>query len=113
MLVPLAGPLDADVAENIGNFLFNNVPRWYTSQIVSTAEYLGIWLGPRANTKNWINQISKLIDRTDLIGAAAPPTCIAIGTYNVKAITVLSHPSQFLLPPRISELEKNTPLLNL
>ena len=33
-----------------------------------------------ANTKNWISQISKLIDRTDLISAAAPPTCIAIGT---------------------------------
>eukprot|EP00973_Karenia_brevis_P084627 11743545-Karenia_brevis.AAC.1 len=56
-------------------------------------------MGPAANTKNWIPQISKLIDRTDLISSSAPPTAIAVGTYNVKAVTVLSYPAQFLPPP--------------
>eukprot|EP00973_Karenia_brevis_P035813 4942046-Karenia_brevis.AAC.1 len=53
-------------------------------------------MGPAAESKNWVPQISKLIDRTDLISSASPPTAIAVGTDNVKAITVLSHPAQFL-----------------
>eukprot|EP00973_Karenia_brevis_P008005 1085614-Karenia_brevis.AAC.1 len=72
---------------------------WQSFNVVATAEYLGIWMGPAASTKNWVPQIAKLLDRTHLINSSAAPTSVAIGTYNIKGITVLSYPSQFLPPP--------------
>ena len=82
---PESGPL-----QFLRNFLNKHIPSWANFQITDAAEYLGIWLGPKAGIKNWVAQIAKLLDRTVLISDAGPPTSLAIGTYNAKAVTVLS-----------------------
>ena len=99
-LIPLSAPLSPELVQSVYNYLCTYLPAWSSFNIVATAEYLGIWMGPAANTRNWVPQISKLLDRTNLIHASAPPTALAVGTYNVKAITVLSYPAQFLPPPK-------------
>eukprot|EP00973_Karenia_brevis_P073395 10196365-Karenia_brevis.AAC.1 len=98
-IIPLATPISAIVIQQIKDFLNAQIPAWQQFNITATAEYLGIWMGPSANTRQWTSQISKYIDRTNLIAESAPPTAIALGTYNMKAITVLSYPAQFLPTP--------------
>ena len=100
-LIPLSAPLSPELVQTVYSFLCKYIPAWSDFKIVATAEYLGIWLGPAASTRNWVPQISKLLDRTNIIHASAPPTALAVGTYNVKALTVLSYPAQFIPPPLI------------
>ena len=48
-----------------------------------------------------------LLDRINIISAAAPTFTLASGTYSIKAITTFSYPAQFLpLPPNITKIEK-------
>ena len=101
-LILLAPDPDSNFLQFLCDFLNQQIPSWANFQVTDAAEYLGIWLGPKAETENWVTQIAKLLDRTALISDAGPPTSLAIGTYNVKAVTVLSYPTQFFPPPKYS-----------
>ena len=101
-IIPLFSALSDSVVYNIRALLTSSLPAWQDFNIVATAEYLGIWLGPNAASRNWTTPLGKQHDRVNAIASAAPPTALAIGIYNVKAITTLSYPSQFLPPPQTS-----------
>eukprot|EP00973_Karenia_brevis_P038639 5332368-Karenia_brevis.AAC.1 len=62
-VVPLFAPFSDAVVKLIRDFLASQLPAWLEFQIVPTAEYLGIWLGPAAGTKNWVTQNGKWRER--------------------------------------------------
>ena len=98
-MLPLAGPLTEALRLALPNYLTQHVPSWMDFQISDSAEYLGIWFGPGANSKNWTPQGWEFLERVSAIAQAGPATKLAVQTYNNKAITVFSYPAQFLPPP--------------
>ena len=48
VLVPLSATMDPIIIQGLRAFLAAHVPAWLSFTIDSTAEYLGIWLGPTA-----------------------------------------------------------------
>ena len=98
-LVPLSAPLTPDLRNTINIFLRDEVPEWLAFCIVDTAEYLGIWIGPGAGSRNWTAQCAGFLGVTNLIQQAGCPTALAVSTYNLKAISKLSYPAQFLASP--------------
>eukprot|EP00973_Karenia_brevis_P091104 12405859-Karenia_brevis.AAC.1 len=57
VLVPLSAPLAPQTLENIRDFLQAQIPEWLSMRIASSAEYLGIWLGPDAQEHYWSSQL--------------------------------------------------------
>ena len=99
-IVPLFAPCTPDTTMYIRDYLVQYRLAWKDFSITATAEYLGVWLGPAAATRNWSAQLGKFCNRINIIASSAPPTCIAVGTYNIKAVTTLSYPAQFLPSPQ-------------
>eukprot|EP00973_Karenia_brevis_P075461 10481041-Karenia_brevis.AAC.1 len=56
-------------------------------------------IGPSSDQFHWVPQITKFIERVQLIRDSGVATSLAIKTYNLKAATVFSYPAQFLPPP--------------
>ena len=59
--------------ENVANARVafeNECPRSKDCTIADTAKYLGIWLGPNAESRQWIEQSTKYMTRTDRWHAA-------------------------------------------
>ena len=76
------------------------VPAWGRFNILPCAKYLGIWLGPKAGTKQWHEQADKWRTRARAISEmnlSGVPTALL---YNCRAITVLSYAAQFN-PPKV------------
>ena len=53
-LVPLFAACTHDTILYIHNYLNMHVPAWRDFNVAATAEYLGIWFGPAAGTRNWL-----------------------------------------------------------
>eukprot|EP00973_Karenia_brevis_P046499 6449363-Karenia_brevis.AAC.1 len=106
-LVPLSAPLSLHVIDSLRCFLRENIPPWAEFNIAATAEYLGIWLGPGAAAHQWTAQIAKFLQRINVISDAGVAPSLAVKAYNLKAVTVMTYPAQFLAPPpQITKLEK-------
>ena len=100
-------PLSPHVISCIRDFLVAHTPSWHMFNIVRTAEYLGVWIGPAAPPKQWSNVDSDYIKRVDAIAAANVASSLAVRTHNSKGINKYSYLSQFLPPPPyIRRLEK-------
>eukprot|EP00973_Karenia_brevis_P077689 10796939-Karenia_brevis.AAC.1 len=106
-LVPVSAPLSIQVVSSLREYLHRYVPSWVSFNISSAAEYLGIWMGPKAGEKQWVQQIDKYLARVNAIAAAEASTLLSTKAYNIKALPVLSYPAQFLPPPPdLRKLEK-------
>ena len=98
ILVPLYSLASSHVVCVIRDWLARNIPDWYEFKVVSCAKYLGVWLGPLADSKQWRSQASKCIARaTDIVALGAPPA-VAAELYNTRAVTTLSYIAQFAPP---------------
>eukprot|EP00973_Karenia_brevis_P045328 6278287-Karenia_brevis.AAC.1 len=106
-LIPLSAPLTANLLEILKDFLRASIPNWIEFSISSHALYLGIWLGPTAGSMQWTSQISKYIERVNLISSSGVSSDLATRAYNLKVANTLSYPAQFLSPPpNLTKLEK-------
>eukprot|EP00973_Karenia_brevis_P089527 12398192-Karenia_brevis.AAC.1 len=92
-IVPLSSPLSLHVVSILRQYLQSYIPAWTQFNIAATAEYLGIWLGPASGSRQWTHQITKYLQRVDLISAASAATALSVKTYNMKALPVLSYPA--------------------
>eukprot|EP00973_Karenia_brevis_P073732 10247601-Karenia_brevis.AAC.1 len=64
-------------------------------------------MGPSAADKHWTKQIEGYLSATHRIAAAQVAPSIGVKTYNIRAVTKLSYPAQFLTPPpNLVKLEK-------
>eukprot|EP00973_Karenia_brevis_P009234 1253076-Karenia_brevis.AAC.1 len=106
-LVPISAPLSPHVISTLRDFLVSRITPWADFNITACAEYLGIWLGPAASTRQWTSQNSKFLSKVRDISDAQVAPSLAVKAYNSKTATVLSYPSQFLPPPpAMQKLEK-------
>eukprot|EP00973_Karenia_brevis_P019080 2616097-Karenia_brevis.AAC.1 len=106
-LIPLAAPLSAHTIEIMRDYIRTRIPDWISFRITSSAEYLGIFLGPDAGCQYWSNQLCKYYQRLNIVGKSGVATSLAVKAYNLKVVPVLSYPLQMLPPPpNINKIEK-------
>ncbi len=99
--MPLVPFCDALVA-NIRSWLATNIPDWANFSIRGSAKYLGFYLGPAAGKHQWVAPINKFRDRVKAIGATDCATALAVYSYNVRTVPVLSYVGQLCMLPNIS-----------
>ena len=106
-LVPVAHALPLHIITIIKDFLTSRIPDWADFNIPVTAEYLGIWLGPKSSGKQFIPQTDGFLSAVRTIAAAQVAPSIAVKAYNSRAVPKMSYIAQFLPPPpSIDRLEK-------
>eukprot|EP00973_Karenia_brevis_P011142 1507863-Karenia_brevis.AAC.1 len=106
-LIPLSAPLSLHVVSSVRHFLASHTPKWVEFNVVATAEYLGVWLGPQGSTMQWTKSSSGYLERVDVIAQANVAPSLAVKAYNTKCATKFSYLAQFLPPPTcIPKLEK-------
>ena len=76
------------------------VPLAGACEISGAAKYLGIMTGPESAGVSWLAPTDKFLQRTQLIRAAGNGFCKSLVDYKVYAVSVLSHVSQYELPPK-------------
>ena len=90
----------------VKEWLSEAIPHWSEFKIGFTAKYLGIWLGPRASTENWLSQLATYKARCADIGSASPGAAIAAALYRTRAFPVLQYVAQLLnLPTTMGNTE--------
>eukprot|EP00973_Karenia_brevis_P093765 12418962-Karenia_brevis.AAC.1 len=77
ILVPL-GPFTPHRVEMIRNFLIQHISQWSRFQVSTSAEYLGLWLGPAASAKHWIMQTAKFLTRVQAFANAQLAASVAV-----------------------------------
>eukprot|EP00973_Karenia_brevis_P065645 9125462-Karenia_brevis.AAC.1 len=107
-IVPVSQLLTLHVSTIIKDFLISRIPDWSDFNITGTAEYLGIWLGPKSPEKQFTTQIDGFLSAVRTISAAQVAPSIAVKAYNSRAVPKMSYVAQFLPPPpSIDKLEKH------
>ena len=87
-IIPLSAPLTPHLIEVLRDFLVRYVPAWSQFNISDTAEYLGIWIGPAANSRQGVAQLAKYKSRLEVIAQSGAAAFVSVKAYNSKAITV-------------------------
>jgi hypothetical protein len=93
--IPLNLAGSEDASGELKSWLYTFVPQWADVQIVSSARYLGAFLGPKAASLMWKAPIAKWSNRCLALAQAGAPPGITIELYNTRALTTLSYVSQF------------------
>ena len=90
----------------VASWLATHIPQWADMMIVSSAKYLGLYLGPLAGTKNWVEPILKFKDRVAEIANSGDSAANNLNQYNKRAIPILAYSAQLLdPPPNINRIE--------
>jgi len=90
----------------VRQWLRENIPEWADMNISDKGKYLGIYLGPKAGSVQWIAPVCKYRARVDLVASAHLPTSLSIAEYNSKCSSVLGYVAQFVpLPPKFRHSE--------
>ena len=84
--------------ERIATFL-ERLGDWSSLQIVESSKYLGLMIGPKALSSQWVSAIDKWEARTRTITHASLSVREAINAYNIGSISVLQYIGSLVHPP--------------
>ena len=100
IIVPLTVATSGWNCGLISEWLSVNIPEWAHFNIVPSAKYLGIYLGPKAGAHQWVAPVSKFKVRVGEIHAQNLPAGISAVQYMSKAVSVLGYVGQIASPPK-------------
>ena len=100
MLVITGYALDPAAEECIRRYLAKNMPGWENFEIASSGKYLGIWLGPQTEEKQWSKAIDKYNFRCSEIASIGAAASISARLYNMYSLPVLGYICQFHQPTK-------------
>ena len=81
IVVRLHVPYSLHVSSVIGDWLAEHVYDWRKFKIDRCAKYLGLWLGPGAGTREWVEQSDQRFCRTCSIAKLGASPRIAVMQY--------------------------------
>jgi len=99
VLVPLSVTCNEENRSRIIRWLSVHASGWEFFKIVSSAKYLGFFLGPSAAEKQWASPIAKFKERTDEIWQRNLPAPLSAARFNSRAVSVLGYIAQLVPPP--------------
>ena len=83
----------------VRSWLVQHIPQWSRFKVVSSARYLGFFLGPGSNCHQWIVPVSKWLSRAQNAADAHSAASVTASRYNLRAVPVLGYIAQLLPPP--------------
>jgi len=106
VLVPLC-QLSDRVKQDITKWLRRNIPQWAEFKVESSANLLGLYVGPGASKQNWHKQLCKIKDRVKAIQNGAATITLNSIAYNSRVVPVTSYVAQLLpSPPSLPPIER-------
>ena len=111
VIIPVHRSFSMHVSSIARDRLRRVVPHWGNFQVSDAAKYLGIYVGPNAGSKQWIEQQDKWLSRTCKIASLGAAVADSVALYRQRGITVLSYLAQFFPLPRLL-IAKEASVLN-
>ena len=87
-------------AGKLREWLAQHLPDWLDATICETGEYLGVWLGPRAASRQFRKPFAKWVARAKEISSFAGSCWMSAQAYNIHCFTIFSYLAQFLVLPQ-------------
>ena len=91
---------DPLIREAIWSWLIQHLPGSEEFEVVGSAKYLGLFIGPTAQMKQWRASLFKWKERAKEIAKTHCAASIASSLYNIRAIPVLGYIGQFTMLPK-------------
>ena len=93
------------------DLLIARVSAWAHFKLDWAGEYLGVYVGPRANKHQWIKQTAKYMERARQLITSERSVSTTSPLYKTLAVTTLSYLSQLCTPPK-DVMRKEHTLIN-
>ena len=99
--------LSEKVKNDISKWLRRNIPEWQHFCFKEATKLLGFYIGPKAGTSNWVDQISKVRERIRTIQCSGASVSRNAHTFNSRVLPVTSYVAQLLpLPAKFMQFER-------
>jgi len=99
LFIPTSIEWSESLVSEIRAWISEHIPAWTDVLLQPCGKYLGIYIGPKAGSYQWIAPLSKYSKRASLIAASGAGPSISAYQYNATAAPVLGYVSQLVAPP--------------